>query len=142
MINQADYPARGRIIQVRDDSVIFAPTASSYLLHLATQDRYDGPVNEPIQGIIRASALKVWSVPSGGNFLIPITGPLRIVQGRVVRMSDTQLVLHVATHMVINLPDNDAAYDLARGPITVGRMVNVTCSPGGSFELLEQPATR
>lgn len=142
MVTEAEHPARGRVIAVHDDKIVFAPTNSSYEIHLKTRERYDGPVNEPVEGIIRVSARKVWTVVGGGNFLIPITGPLRLMQGRVIQVSDAELIVHISTPMVVKLPTADSAFELARGPIVPGARVNIMCFPDGAFELLKQPVAK
>src|SRR5919107_1705119 len=74
--------SRGKITQVRDPAVVFAPSGTNYELHLAAPG-YDGPVGMLTEGVIRVTARKVWTVPSGGNFVAPIFGPPRTIQGRV-----------------------------------------------------------
>jgi hypothetical protein len=90
--------------------------------------------------LIRASARKVWTVPSGGAFIAPIFGPPRIIQGRVKHLNGREMVVHAGTSIVVELPGTEAAIDPARGPIVQGALVNVTALPGATFELLEPAA--
>ena len=46
-----------------------------------------------------------------------------------------RMVVHAGCQIWVDLPDNDIVYDLARGPIRAGAIVNVTALPGATFEL-------
>lgn len=138
MSNEMDLPARGKVKEVRDGIVVFVPGGSNYELHL--EGKYDGPIGEPIDCVVRAKARKVYTVPSGGNFIVPIVGPLRIIQGRVMRGSDRQLTLKAAIPVTIDLPSNDSAIDLDEGAIANGKMVNATLCSGATFELVGELA--
>ena len=48
MPSLADFAARGKVIRVYDDSVVFQPNDTNYELYLVTSGRYDGPVNVPV----------------------------------------------------------------------------------------------
>lgn len=141
MANLSDFPAKGRVREAKPGSVVFLPSNTNYELHLQTPGTtYDGPVDEPIEAMIRLQARKVYTVPSGGNFIQPIVGPPRIVQGRVRHVEEGRLVVQAGTVFVVELPPSDDAIDLARGPIGAGSLVNVVALPGATFELLK-PAT-
>mgnify|MGYP001251355277 CR=1 FL=1 len=131
----AQIPARGKVIRNTGDSVVLAPTGTNYELHLRVpSDRYDGPVGTPIECAIRVQARKVYTVASGGNFIQPIFGPPRILQGRVLAIEDGRIVVHAGVPIVVDLPADPHAIDLNRGPITVGSMVNVVALPGAWVE--------
>lgn len=137
MRNSSDFPARGKVIEASAERIVFAPTGTSYLLHLSPAGPYAGPLNVPVSGVVRVRARKVYTVPSGGSFIQPIVGEPRIVQGRVVWLSETQLLLRAGTHVLVDLPSDDAAVELGDGEIAVGSMVNVVALPNASFaELL------
>ena len=126
--------AAGKVNSVKDGQVVFLPANTSYELHLQSPG-YEGPLRKPVTGTVRVKARKVWTVPSGGNFIAPIFGPPRIIQGRVRSLSDRQMIVQAGTLVVVDLPLDDTIYDLASGPITVGNLVNVTAFPGASFEI-------
>jgi hypothetical protein len=126
--------ARGRIIESRPGLVIFQPKATTYELHLETGSDYVGPLNKPIQGRILFKARKLYSVPNGGNFIAPIVGPPRTLQGRVIDLTPTQIVLQAGAPVVIDLPSEPHAIDLGSGPIEEGAIVNVVAFPGARFE--------
>ena len=126
---------RGKLTAVKDGVVHFAPSGTNYELHLMTPGD-PGAVGRLVEGVIRVRARKVWTVPSGGNFVSPIFGPPRTIQGRVKSLSERELVVHAGVPIVVELPAEEQGYDLASGPIAVGVMVNVVALPGATFEPL------
>jgi hypothetical protein len=137
-----DYAARGRVIEVRDEgrTVVFKPDRTVYQLTLRAESPYAGPLNIPIDARLRIAARKVYTVPSGGNFIEPIFGEPRIIQGRVKRGDDRRLVVHAGTPFNVDLPPAPSAIDLNNGPMTVGSLVNVVVMPGASFEWIQETA--
>lgn len=137
MATTLDFPTKGKVLRTgagtEGDQIIFQPGASSYELYL--KGSYAGDLNTPLEGIIRAKALKVYTVPSGGNFTTPIQGPPRIIQGWVLYADEKSLVVHAGANFNIALPDLDTAIDLGEGRISVNRLVNVTLLPGATFEV-------
>jgi hypothetical protein len=140
MATPSDFPARGRIRQASGNSVVFLPGGTNYELHLQTPQVYDGPIDSPVQGVIRLQARKVYSVPSGGNWVQPIFGTPRIIQGRVRWLDENRLILQAGTHFLIDLPAERSGIELPDGEVAVNMLVNAVCLPGAMFELL-QPAS-
>ncbi|MGE5611553.1 MAG: hypothetical protein ACM359_20045 [Bacillota bacterium] len=134
MASMTDYPAVGRVLRASDDAVVFQPLGTTYELQLATTSKYEGPIGQRVSGLIRGAARKVYTVPSGGNFIVPIAGPTRIVQGRIKYLDETQMVVQAGTPIAIELPKGEDAYDLENGGLAVGVMVNATVWPGARFE--------
>ena len=84
MPSSTDFPARGKIIEVRQSIAVFQPANTNYQLHLEfTGDGPPAVSTQPIEILIRVEARKTYTVPSGGNFIQPIFGPPKIIQGRV-----------------------------------------------------------
>jgi len=129
-----DFPARGKVIRVEGDAVIFAPSNTTYQLKLSAPG-FNGPVKALLEGFIRAKARKMWTVASGGNFVTPIQGPTRIVQGRIKYLDNQLMVVQAGAPIVVQLPTDDSAYDLNNGALTVGSLVNATLMPGATFQL-------
>ena len=125
--------ARGKVIHSADGTIVFAPAGTNYELHLAAPG-YAGPVGALTEGVIRVTARKVWTVASGGNFIAPVFGPPKTIQGRVRAMNERSIVVHAGAPIVVDLPDEPALIDLPDGPIRVGAMVNVTARLGAMFE--------
>ncbi len=130
-----DFPARGKVIRVEEGAVIFAPSNTTYQLKLAMADY--GPVNSLVDGFIKGQARKMWTVASGGNFVTPIHGPTRIVQGRIKYLDNQVMVVQAGVPVVVQLPTDDSAYDLNNGQLTVGSLVNATIMPGATFQLAD-----
>ena len=136
-----DFTTPGKVIAIKDGMVVFAARGTSYEMYL----KHAGdppPLNEPVWALIRGVARKVWTVPSGGNFITPILGTPRIVQGRVVYADDRQLVLKAGANVIVDLPRAEAAVDLPNGPISIGVMVNATLMPGATAEFVAKKETR
>ena len=136
MPSLAAFAARGKVIRVNDDSVVFQPKDTNYELQLVTKGKYDGPVNVPINVQVRATVRKLLTVPSGGAFISPIFGPPKTVQGRVKHVEEGAIVVQAGMPFVLDLPSADHQLDLNNGPITVGHMVNAIVLPGATFELM------
>jgi hypothetical protein len=131
-----DFPARGKITAIRGDVAVFNPAGTTYELHLVVGKGFEGPLNVPVEVLIRVVARKVWTVPSGGAFVQPIFGPPRIIQGRVRYVTDTELVVHAGATFVVALHPTETAIELPEGPISVlNNLVNVTAMPGARMEL-------
>jgi hypothetical protein len=142
MPSVTDFPARGRVTEKREHGVVFKPTGTTYELLLETSAPYDGPLNVPVEAVLRATARKVYTVPAGGNFVAPIFGPPRTIQGRVKRVEGNLIVVQAGTHFIIELPNRDSAIDLNHGSVAVGSLVNVMAEPGARFELLGAPTVQ
>jgi hypothetical protein len=140
-LGDAKLAAAGKVTAAGEGKVVFAPAGTNYELHLLCPG-YAGPIGKPVRGTIRVTARKLWTVPSGGNWIQPIFGSPRIIQGRVRALESTHLVVQGGTTIRVDLPDDDIVYDLANGPISIGVMVNVTALPGATFELQQAVARR
>ena len=140
MASVMDFPARGKVIGTKGDNIIFNPSNTNYELYL--DGASSAPLNVPVRAMIRAAARRLWTVPSGGNFIAPIFGPPRTVQGRVQLVDGNQLVVHAGTSIVVTLPSEDVALDLSSGPIGVGTLVNFVALPGATIELLAPAAVK
>jgi hypothetical protein len=135
MAKSSDFPAAGAILRrgANDASVVFQPRNTTYELELA--GKYEGAIGQRVEGFVRLAARKIYTVPSGGNFISPIFGPPRIVQGRVRHLDEKEMVVQAGAPIIVELPADEDAYDLVRGDLTVGSLVNVVALPGARFEL-------
>jgi hypothetical protein len=126
--------ATGIVLSADGGKIVFNPTNTRYSLHLACPN-YAGPIGTPVRGVLTVLARKILTVPSGGNFLAPIIGPPKTIQGRVRVLDPKWMIVQAGTTVRVELPADDFAFDLARGPIAVGAFVNVIAHPGARFEL-------
>jgi hypothetical protein len=137
MATVTDFAARGRVKGVEGSKVIFAAANTNYEVFAeSATGGYVGPVGAPIEAIIRVKARKVYTVPSGGNFVTPIFGPPKIIQGRVRHIDGNTIIVQAGLPIVVELPGEDSAVDLESGGIHVGAMVNVVALPGPKFEFV------
>src|SRR5262245_9124271 len=98
-----DFPARGKIIEV-NNGIVFAPAGTNYQLHLEPMPGETPTVSTgPIEILIRVESRKVYTVPTGGNFIQPIFGPPRIIQGRVKYADEKTIVVHAGVPIICNL---------------------------------------
>jgi hypothetical protein len=135
MPSLTDFAAVGRVLSIADDHVVFNPAGTNYELKLVTDVRYAGPANQRVECLIRAVARKVYTVPSGGNFIAPIFGPPRTIQGRVLYADDRNVVVKAGAPVLVELPLTEDGIDLAVGGLHLGAIANVTALPGARFEM-------
>jgi hypothetical protein len=135
-----DFPARGKVTALRDGGVVFEPYNTNYQFHLGTSAQYDGPMNSPVFCLIKVTARRAWTVASGGNFVSPLFGPPRTIQGRVKYADETTLVVHAGMPIVVELPKDEIAIDLTHGAMSVGMMINVLAFPGATMEFVGVPS--
>ena len=141
MPSVSDFPARGKLIAMQDRAVVFAPANTNYEIRLDAEGSLEGAkIGVSTEALLRISAKKVWTVPSGGNFISPIFGPPRVVQGRVRYLDEHQMVVQAGVPIIVDLPADPAIYDLVRGALAVGGLVNVAAQPGGTLQLLVKTA--
>ena len=133
-----DYPAVGKVLSAEVGKVIFNPSGTRYQMHLLVAAPFTGPLNKPIQARISVQARKVYTVPRGGNFVAPIFGTPRIIQGRIRHLTEKSLIVQAGTPVVVALPTDDSAIDLDEGSLAVGSLVNVVAKPGASFVLIPE----
>ena len=138
-----DFPARGKVTGTKDGLVVFNPANTRYEIHAKPAGgAYSGAVDLPVQATLRVKARKVYTVPSGGNFISPLFGQPKTIQGRVKYLDNQVMVVHAGVPVVVDLPAAESAIDLDEGQITVGSMVNVVALPGATFALLQTAAVR
>lgn len=130
-----DFVTTGKVTAIDGEVVVFNPRGYTYQMHLKS-GAVAPAAGTVVDVLIRASARKVWTVPSGGAFISPIEGPPKILQGRVRFQSDRQLVLACGANVIVDLPAAETAIDLASGEIVIGRLVNVTAMPGATIEFV------
>ncbi len=136
------HAGRGKIVESRGGGIVaFQPRGTQYELHLAAGDDVTAKVSKPVKALVHVEARKVYTVPSGGNFVVPIVGATRIVQGRVIDLWEGgahgtgQLLVQAGAMVLVELPEDASAIDLANGPIEQGALVNVVAHPEASLRL-------
>ena len=125
--------AQGVVKSADDKNLILQIPGTSYELHLALAGASTLKVGETVRGVIRARARKVWTMAAGGNFIQPLFGQPRVVQGRVMAILGTTLTVQAGTTFEMELPADQSALDLKNGQLVPGAMVNITLFPDASF---------
>jgi len=90
-----------------------------------------------VSAVVSGQARQLWTIPAGGNFIAPIFGSPRTVQGRLKFISDAEIVVQAGMPIVLQLPQSDMAIDLTNGQLAVGVMINAMVMPGLGFEWLD-----
>jgi hypothetical protein len=136
MPSSLDFPARGKVVRVEGNMVVFNPAGTTYELHLVNHGgEMPAPSPAAISCHIRAVARKVWTMASGGNFVTPIIGTPRVVQGMVRYLDEKTAVIQAGVPVIVALPEPSEAFDLINGPVIIGGMINTTLLAGATFEL-------
>ncbi len=126
--------AQGTVVAHRDGGLVFRPDGGNYQLHL--QMDAPPPVGAFVRGRILTQGRKVLTLSAGGGFIVPIFGTPKVVQGRVAASEPAKLIIQCGCPFIVELPTQPSAFDLANGPVAVGKMVHVTLWPGARFELV------
>jgi hypothetical protein len=127
-----DIRSKGRIVRTHNGLAVYQPANTSYEHHVTAPATL--PTDRPMRASIRVQARKVYGVPSGGNFVQPIFGSPRIIQGRVASIDGNTLTVQAGATFVCVLPTGKDTIDLHHGAIEVGKMVNVVAFPGATLE--------
>ncbi len=128
--------SRGTIVRAEPGRVVFQPLDTSYQLTLEASDDFAMQLGRNVRGRVRVKARKIYGVPSGGNFIQPILGTPRIIQGRVIDLDDKTITVKAAAIFVVELPTGLDTIDLHHGAIGVNALVNVVALPGAAFEIV------
>ena len=118
MPSPLDFPARGKVIRVEGNVVVFNPTGTTYELHLATAKGAEAPAPSSlsVSAIIRCTARKLMTMPSGGNFITPIFGPPRVLQGMVRYLEERLAVIQAGAPIIVTLLAG-ATFELVKAPV-------------------------
>lgn len=138
MTSSQSQTAAGKLLRIEAGRVVFHPIDTNYELHLEAGGDFASSVGKKVRGRVRVKARKVYGVPSGGNFVQPVLGTPRIIQGRVVELDDKTITVKAGGALfVVELPTGLDTIDLHHGPIGANALVNVVALPGASFEAAE-----
>ena len=135
--SSTDLATRGKILRIENGRVVFHVIDTNYELHLESNEDLSSFVGQKVVGRVRVNARKVYGVPSGGNFVQPVLGTPRIIQGRVLNVDEKTITVKAAAIFVVQLPTGQDTIDLHHGAIGVNSLVNVVALPGAGFELLK-----
>lgn len=113
-----------------DELVVLSIPGTSYRLHLRLTGRATTPVGKRITGTIRGKAMRIHAATAGGQFIEPVDGHPRIVQGVVVTVDTAanRLLIDMAVPAWIVVAEGQLASDFG-----VGQTVNMYVESGMTF---------
>lgn len=115
---------------ISDGVGIFKIPGTQYQLHLGVEDDLDDAVGARVRGRIHGQALRMHHSPAGGNFIEPLEGRPRIVQGTVLAVDPGahEVVVDLVVPIRLAIPE-----DQTTGSFATGDMVNFYMEPGARF---------
>ncbi len=127
-----DDLVRGRVAWVRDGRIGLRIDGSDYELHLVLHgDAAQIPAEgKRVRGVIHGQALKLNLAHAGGQFIEPVLGHPRIVNGVVIATDPAQnrLLAQVVVPMWVDVAEGQTARDFS-----TGQLVNFYFASGVSF---------
>jgi hypothetical protein len=127
--------AKGTLVSVAAGMIVWRPLDTSYEHQLEFTGDLSAQLGRHVRGRVHVRGRKVYSVSSGGNFVQPILGTPRIIQGRVLALEGNVLFVKAGAVFAVELPTGKDTIDLAPGAIAINAMVNVVAWPGAAFEV-------
>ena len=115
---------------ISDGFGIFTIPGTQYRLHLAVDDDLEEFVGGRIKGRVRGRSLRMHHSPAGGNFIEPLEGRPRIVQGTVLAVDPNahEVLVDLVVQIRLCVPE-----DQSTASFSTEDMVNFYMEPGASF---------
>ncbi len=121
---------RAMIRSVDDESVVLAPSSSSYELALVPLGAIGAEPGQRVRGRIEAEALKIHPAAGGGIFIEPLSGQPRIVAGRVLEVDRDQRTVLLGSVVPITL---SLSRDIDLDQCAEGHFINCHVRSGATF---------
>tara|TARA_Y100000589_G_C27195605_1_gene646669 strand:- start:1511 stop:1882 length:372 start_codon:yes stop_codon:yes gene_type:complete len=118
------------IRSVDDESVVLAPSSSSYELALVPLGAIGAEPGQRVRGRIEAEALKIHPAAGGGIFIEPLSGQPRIVAGRVLEVDRDQRTVLLGSVVPITL---SLSRDIDLDQCAEGHFINCHVRSGATF---------
>ena len=120
-----------RLETVADGIAEFTVPGTQYRLHLAVDADLEAQAGRRIRGRVRGRALRMHRASAGGNFIEPLQGRPRIVQGIVLAVDPAanEVVLDLVVPVRIAMHADQNA-----GTFSTGDVVNFYMESGTRFE--------
>ena len=115
---------------IADGFGIFTIPGTQYRLHLVVEEDLEDRIGERVRGRIRGRSLRMHHSPAGGNFIEPLEGRPRIVQGTVMAVDPGahEVLVDLVVPIRLEIPESQSTALFATGD-----MVNFYMEPGASF---------
>ena len=123
--------AEFRVKSLGPESAVLAIPGTDYRIELATDGLDESDVGTRVRGRVRGQALRMHRTPAGGNFIEPLAGRPRIVQGTIMAVDPerNEVLIDLVVPVRVAMFEGEHATSLA-----TGEMVNFYMEPGTRFE--------
>ncbi len=127
--------AEFRLKSLESESAVFAIPGTDYRIELATSGLDASDVGTRVQGRVHGQAQRMHRTPAGGNFIEPLEGRPRIVQGTVIAVDPgrNEVLVDLVVPMRVAMFEGEHATTLSSG-----EMVNFYMEPGARFEPIDR----
>jgi hypothetical protein len=122
-----------RVAATGDGVAEFTVPGTQYNLHLAVDAGFEAAVGHRIKGRVHGRALRMHRAGAGGNFIEPLQGRPRIVQGTVLAIDPAanEVILDLVVPVRIAMQTGQSATAFSTGDV-----VNFYMEPGTRFTAL------
>ena len=109
---------------------VFTIPGTQYRLHLTVSEGLEDLVGSRVRGRVQGRSLRMHHSPAGGNFIEPLEGRPRIVQGTVLAVDPDahEVLVDLVIPIRLAIPE-----DQPTSAFATGDMVNFYMEPGASF---------
>jgi hypothetical protein len=121
--------ARGNLISADAAQVVLSFPNTNYQLHLVPATPINLERGKRILGTIALQAKRIDTVGTGGEFIEPVYGRPRRVQGTVIRVQNSSIVIDAGVPIHATLTDPRQAVD----QFQPGQLVSFDALPGATF---------
>ena len=130
LLSTIDETAVFLLESLADGFGIFTIPGTQYRLHLAVEEGLEECVGGRVRGRVHGRSLRMHHSPAGGNFIEPLEGRPRIVQGTVIAVDPGthEVLVDLVVPIRLAIPESQSTASFATGD-----MVNFYMEPGASF---------
>jgi len=121
----------GPVVTGRHESCVLEFANTNYRLHLVPTTEIRTPIGKRIIGTINASVRRIDIVKTGGRFIDPIYGSPRRIQGSIVEVTETAIVVNAGVPIhCVPTERGQTASDFEPGQfVSFGVLPGVTFTP-------------
>ena len=122
----------GVLEEAAEDRIVLSVPETSYRISLSVYKPVSTPVGKRLSGTIRAQAMRIDTVKTGGRFIDPVFGRPRRVQGVITAIdaSERTVTINAGVPVVCKT-------DVRQNPndFSIGDFVACSVQPGASFSV-------
>ena len=127
--------AEFRLKSLDSDAAVLAIPGTDYRIELLAEGLDESQIGSRVRGRVHGRALRMHRTPAGGNFIEPLAGRPRIVQGTIMAIDPdrNEVLIDLVVPVRVAMFEGELATSLA-----TGEMVNFYMEPGTRFESIEE----